>query len=469
MRPEKLLLLDLSPACGACGQLRSMLETTFQVSVMPLEGECDAPESDADENLLDAVRGRDPSLIFLVLPRAETKRTSHLLQTIFAELTDLPVVVVTETEEPGELFDLLRQGVADFVTPPLRAVDVFPRIWHALEQTRREEPWVQKLKEKLGLKQLIGESPAFLAEVQKFPVVARCDASVLISGETGTGKEVCARAIHYLSPRSAKSFVPVNCGAIPLELVENELFGHERGAYTGASSAQPGLIQEATGGTLFLDEIDSLPLPAQVKLLRFLQEKEFRPLGSTRICKADVRVIAASNGDFEAAVKEGKLRRDLYYRLNVMPLVLPPLRERPEDIQLLARHFLNKYAAEFNKEVRGLSHGALRRLQLYDWPGNVRELEHTVERAVMLCEHETVQAAEIMLPTTDEPARPESFREAKARLVARFEKEYIQKLLLSHQGNITKAAETARKDRRAFWQLIRKHRIDVKSFRATAH
>jgi two-component system response regulator GlrR len=466
MRPEKLLLLDLSPECGAGAQLRSMLETTFQVKVMPLGGECDAPQIDAGCDLVEAVRGCDPSLIFVVLPRPGSNRAAPLLQTIFAELTDLPVVVVTETQEPGELFDLLRQGVADFVTPPLRAVDVFPRIWHALEQTRREEPWVRKLKEKLGLKQLIGESPTFLAEVQKFPIVARCDASVLITGETGTGKEVCARAIHYLSPRSAKPFVPVNCGAIPLELVENELFGHERGAYTGASSAQPGLIQEAGGGTLFLDEIDSLPLSAQVKLLRFLQEKEYRPLGSTRICKADVRVIAASNGDFDAAVKEGKLRRDLYYRLNVMPLVLPPLRERPEDIHLLARHFLNKYAAEFNKEVKNLSPGALRRMQLYDWPGNVRELEHTVERAVMLCEHDTVQAGEVMLPTNDEPARPESFREAKARLVAKFEKEYIQRLLLSHQGNITKAAETARKDRRAFWQLIRKHRIDVKSFRA---
>ena len=469
MRPEKLLLLDLSPACEAGEQLRLMLETTFQVKVMPLEGLLSEQKTDALDTFVESVRACDPSLIFLVLPCSESKRTSPLLQTIFAELTDLPVVVVTETDEPGELFDLLRQGVADFVTPPLRAVDVFPRIWHALEQTRREEPWVQKLKEKLGLKQLIGESPAFLAEVQKFPIVARCDASVLISGETGTGKEVCARAIHYLSPRSAKPFVPVNCGAIPLELVENELFGHERGAYTGASSAQPGLIQEAAGGTLFLDEIDSLPLPAQVKLLRFLQEKEYRPLGSTRIYKADVRVIAASNGDFEAAVKEGKLRRDLYYRLNVMPLVLPPLRERPEDIPLLARHFLNKYAAEFNKEVRSLSPGALRRLQLYDWPGNVRELEHTVERAVMLCERDSIQAAVIMLPTSDEPAPPESFREAKARLVARFEKEYIQKLLLSHQGNITKAAETARKDRRAFWQLIRKHRIDVKSFRSAAH
>jgi two-component system, NtrC family, response regulator GlrR len=468
MRSEKLLLLDLNPACGTGAELRAMLETTFQVTVLPTYCADDAAHADDRKRLLDAIQGSDPSLVFLVLPSRETKTTSPLLQTLFAGLTALPVVVVTQTEEPGELFDLLRQGVADFITPPLRAIDVLPRIWHALEQTRREEPWVQKLKEKLGLKQLIGESPSFLAEVQKFPIVARCDASVLITGETGTGKEVCARAIHYLSPRAGKPFVPVNCGAIPLELVENELFGHERGAYTGASSAQPGLVQEAAGGTLFLDEIDSLPLPAQVKLLRFLQEKEYRPLGSTRVCKADVRVIAASNGDFEAAVKEGKLRRDLYYRLNVMPLMLPPLRERPEDIGLLARHFLNKYAAEFNNDVKNLSPAALRRLQLYEWPGNVRELEHAVERAVMLCERDTIQAAEIMIPTSDVPSLPESFREAKARLVARFEKEYIQKLLLSHQGNITKAAETACKDRRAFWQLIRKHHIDVKSFRPAA-
>jgi DNA-binding NtrC family response regulator len=466
MKQEKLLLLDLSPAGGPGESLRGILETNFHVSVLPLDGAGDSECVNLKESLLKVVSDDDPSLIVLVLPCAEIKCARTLLQTLCVETADLPVVVVTETNEPGEMFDLLRLGVADFIAPPFRVVDVFPRIWHVLEQTRREEPWVLKLKEKLGLKQLVGESPAFLAEVQKFPVVARCDASVLISGETGTGKEVCARAIHYLSLRAGKPFVPVNCGAIPLDLIENELFGHERGAYTGASSAQPGLIQEAAGGTLFLDEIDSLPPSAQVKLLRFLQEKEYRPLGSTRTCKADVRVIAASNGDFETAVKDGRLRRDLYYRLNVMPLTLPPLRERPEDIQLLARHFMHKYAAEFNVDVKNLSHGALHRLQLYDWPGNVRELEHAVERAVMLCEHDTIHANEIMLPNSDAPAPHESFREAKAKLVARFEKEYIQNLLLSHQGNVTRAAQTARKNRRALWQLIRKHHIDVKSFRA---
>ncbi|MBI3796093.1 MAG: sigma-54 factor interaction domain-containing protein, partial [Deltaproteobacteria bacterium] len=189
------------------------------------------------------------------------------------------------------------------------------RILHLQKQVSESERITQTLKGKLGLRQLIGESPTFLAEISKIPTMARCDVSVLISGETGTGKEVCARAIHYLSPRSRAPFVPVNCGAIPAELMENELFGHERGAFTDASTSQCGLIHEAEGGTLFLDEVDSLPALAQVKLLRFLQEKEYRRLGSTKTYQADMRIIAATNSDLEEAVRTGKLRRDLYYRL----------------------------------------------------------------------------------------------------------------------------------------------------------
>jgi two-component system response regulator GlrR len=185
--------------------------------------------------------------------------------------------------------------------------------------------------------------------------VAQTDAKVLISGETGTGKEICARTIHYLSPRARKPFVPVNCGAIPMDLVENELFGHVRGAFTGASTTRPGLIHEAEGGTLFLDEVDSLPPIAQVKLLRFLQEGQYRPLGSTTTLGADVRVIAASNADLEAALQSGKLRQDLYYRLNTIALTLPPLRERLEDITILARHFLAKYATEFKRPSKDFS------------------------------------------------------------------------------------------------------------------
>lgn len=330
----------------------------------------------------------------------------------------------------------------------------------------RNETVLRELKRKLGLGQLIGESPAFLAAISKIPTMARCDANVLIAGETGTGKEVCARAIHYLSLRSSQPFIAVNCGAIPDELVENELFGHERGAYTDAAVAKTGLIQEAEGGTLLLDEIDCLPLQAQVKLLRFLQEKEYRSLGSTKTKKASVRVIAATNTDLEIAIQQGRLRRDLYYRLNILPLMLPPLRQRQGDIVLLARHFLAKFAEELEKPVQEFSPEALHMLFVYSWPGNVRELEHAVERAVAMTEEMTIGEGDLTLSTPRHESHRETFHQAKARALTQFEQAYIKDLLLAHGGNITKAAQAAGKNRRAFWQTMRKHGIDVQSFKS---
>ncbi|MBV9958315.1 MAG: sigma-54-dependent Fis family transcriptional regulator [Acidobacteria bacterium] len=315
------------------------------------------------------------------------------------------------------------------------------------------------------MKRLIGESAAFLAATGKIPLAARCDAGVFISGETGTGKEMCARAIHYLSARLSGPFVPVNCGAIPTELVENELFGHERGAFTGALTAQHGMLHEAEGGTLFLDEIDCLPPLAQTKLLRFLQEKEYRPLGSTKARVADVRFLAASNLNPAEALRQGKLRRDLYYRLNVIPIALPALRERYEDIPLLARHFLAQYAVKLSKPVADITPAAISKLLFYDWPGNIRELEHTIELAVLVSTSDQLTEAEISLPDAESALTDEPFQQAKARIVAEFEKSYIQKLLLLHRGNISRAAESAHKNRRAFFQLIRKHRIDASLFR----
>ncbi len=342
------------------------------------------------------------------------------------------------------------------------------RVLRLRQHPAEEEALPQPSEEKSGLPQLLGESPAFLAEIRKIPLLAQCDVNVLISGETGTGKELCARAIHYLSPRAGRPFIAVNCGAIPVELVENELFGHERGAFTDASTAQGGLIHEAEGGTLFLDEIACLPLLAQVKLLRFLQDKEYRRLGSTKTQQGDVRVVAAMNIDLEEAVREGKLRQDLYYRLNIIPLVLPPLRERREDIPLLARYFLAKYAAKLNKYVTDCSPDVMQLLVLYEWPGNVRELEHTIERAVVLSEQAVIHKADIILPRVAAAAHQDSFQEAKAKVIARFERTYIQGLLLAHQGNITKAARAAQKNRRAFWQLMRKHLLDAHSFKSSA-
>lgn len=312
---------------------------------------------------------------------------------------------------------------------------------------------------------LIGRSPCFLKEIDKIPIIARCESSVLLHGETGTGKEVFVRVIHHLTQRSSKPFVPVNCGAVPPELAENELFGHKYGAFTGASQAKPGLIREAEGGTLFLDEIDSLPPAAQVKLLRFLQEKTYRPLGSTREYRANVRVIAAMNLDPPESVALGRLRKDLYFRLNVISVGLPPLRERREDIPLLASHFVKKHAGAHGKRI-SLSPEALRALMLYDWPGNVRELEHVIERAVIFAERGVIGEIAHLAPVS--PAGIEPLREAKQKVVGEFERKYIQSLLLLHNGNVSRAAEAAKKHRRAFIHLMQKHGIETKRFKRSA-
>lgn len=460
MERPRILLLDLCPGGGLSEPLREILGgdprgagRCFSVETrrlttggaLPPEAECAAPQ-----------------LTLLVLPGTPNRRTGELLKSLNGRWPGCPVLVVAEGAGPEATFELLRGGAADFVVPPLKASDVLPRAWRLLEGAGPDESFKRGLKERLGLHNLIGESASFTAAVNKIPVVARCDARILISGETGTGKELCARAIHYLSPRTGGPFIPVNCGAIPQELVENELFGHERGSFTGAASAQAGLIREAEGGTLFLDEVDCLPLLAQAKLLRFLQEREYRPLGSARMRRADVRVITATNVDLAQAVSEGRVRRDFYYRLNIIPLRLPPLRERRADIGLLARHFLDRFAAEFGSGAERLSDAALGKLEAYDWPGNVRELEHVVERAVALAAGPVITGAEIDLPASAaSPSRRDSFKEAKARVVAEFERQYLSELLATHQGNITRAAQAANKNRRAFWQLLRKHHIDA--------
>ena len=313
----------------------------------------------------------------------------------------------------------------------------------------------------MGLGQIVGQSPSLLAQLSRLRQVSACGATILISGETGTGKELFARAAHYLSRRSAGPFVALNCAAIPADLIENELFGHVRGAFTGALSSHPGLLDEATGGSLFLDEIDSLSLPVQAKLLRFLQEKEYRPLGSTKPVRADVRVIVASNTSLEEAVRIGKFRQDLYYRINVISLPLPSLRNRREDIPLLAQHFVEKYANEFGRPARFLTLAATERLTGHSWPGNVRELENVIQRAVLLCEGDSVTDEMIGIPASADGPFDESFRARKTRAIQDFERGYLTTLLHRHHGNISAAARSAKKNRRAFWQLLRKHRLLV--------
>ena len=466
MKETKIFFVDLYPGSGLGFSLQRILKSCPNLSLqLHHDSSRDSESVLCDPKLSSIVSRCQTDLIFLVLPPSNLKQAETLLQSTNSEPSEPPIIVVIEACRPDEMFTLLKLGAADFITPPFKEIDILPRLWRLLGPKSQKQIRTHKLKEKLGLKRLVGGSVPFLDEMKKIPIVARCDASVLITGETGSGKELCARAIHYLSPRAGKPFIPFNCGAIPTELMENELFGHVQGAFTGASASKLGLINAADSGTLFLDDIDCLPHVGQVKLLRFLQEKEYRQLGSERVFQADVRIIAATNTDLEEALREGKLRRDLYYRLNIIPLMLSALRDRKEDIPLLASHFLRKHAIEFKKEVTGFTSEAMQTLMVYDWPGNVRELEHVVERTVLFSEHSVIKESDIMLPQQEAPACRASFREAKRKAVADFEKNYIEELMIAHQGNITKAARGAQKNRRAFWELIRKHRIDVQAFK----
>ena len=466
MKKAKIFLIDLNPSTNVGSTLRGILESCPNLGIHAQQ-KCskDSLTDFCDGELSGYIARCRPDLIFLVLSPCHLKKAGALFQSMKNGFLELPIIVVVEACEPDAMFLLLKLGAADFISLPLKKINILPRMWRLLERETQEKTLTHRLKEKLGLKQMVGESPPFLEEIKKIPIIARCDAGVLISGETGTGKELCARAIHYLSPRTSKPFIPFNCGAIPTDLMENELFGHVQGAFTGASTHQSGLIQEANSGTLFLDDIDCLGLTSQAKLLRFLQEKEYRQLGNAKMCQADVRVIAATNIDLEAAVEGGKLRSDLYYRLNVIPIRLPALRDRREDIPLIARHFLHKYATEFDKQLTGFASEALQTFMLYDWPGNVRELEHVVERAVLFSKNSVIRESDICLPRQKTSACKGSFKEAKIRVINEFERNYIEKLLIAYQGNITRAAQAAQKNRRAFWQLIRKHQIDVQTFK----
>ena len=324
--------------------------------------------------------------------------------------------------------------------------------------TETRDSIVQSFEEEILSRRLVGQNPAFLGQVRKIPQIAECDACVLISGETGTGKRVCAQVIHALGKRACRPLLTINCGALPPELAENELFGHKNGAFTGARSVKKGLIAMAEGGSLFLDEIDSLPISVQAKLLRFLQEKTYRPLGSTKESRADVRIIASSGTLPEDLLASGKIRRDLYYRINVLQLRLPPLRKRREDIPLLAAHFLGTHSQESNKPVEDFSLRAMNKLIFHDWPGNARELGNVIERAVANAQHETIHARDIALP---EAAPNEPLEDARERFVVDFEKRCLSQVLSLAEGDISAAARVSGKHRRAFRQLIRKHHINA--------
>jgi DNA-binding NtrC family response regulator len=308
---------------------------------------------------------------------------------------------------------------------------------------------------------MIGESPAFRQALHVVEKIARYDVPVLIEGETGTGKELAARAIHYQGPRRDHPFVPVNCGAIPDSLIENELFGHDRGAFTDARDQRRGLVAFARRGTLFLDEVDMLTPRAQVSLLRFVQDQQYRPLGSNRQEDADVRIIAATNANLEALAGSGGFRSDLFYRLRILYMTMPPLREREGDAALLSEHFVEKLSVRFGEPVKPLHPSTREWFEHYSWPGNVRELENMICRNFLLADSGTI---EIVPPATAADAGPIdpftlAFNEARAAMLDTFERRYLEAVLTRAKGNVTVAAALAGKERRTLGKMLKKHRL----------
>ena len=312
---------------------------------------------------------------------------------------------------------------------------------------------------------LVGESPTWKSTLRLVRRIADHGATTLIEGETGTGKEMVARAIHYLGARREFPFIPLNCGALPDNLLESELFGHERGAFTDAREGRGGLVAEAHGGTLFLDEVEAMSPRAQVVLLRFLQDHSFLAVGGRAMKTADVRIVAASNADLDAEVERLRFRRDLLFRLRVLHVKLPPLRERAGDVSLLAQRFLERFSQMYQRPLRHLSPHTLAALEAHSWPGNVRELESVILREFLMQDDDS---AELTIPTPPpKTAFPSDFRSAKAQAVAAFERSYLQRLLACAHGNMSLAARLAHKDRGALKKLAKKHGINADEFRSS--
>jgi two-component system response regulator AtoC len=379
------------------------------------------------------------------------------------------VIVMSAYGTHDTAIEAMKAGAYDYVSKPFRPDEVLLVLKKAEERERlaRENRRLRtELAGEYRLENLVGASDAMAEVLRQVRKVAPIKTTVLLSGESGTGKELVARALHELSPRAAMPFVAVNCGAIPAELVESELFGHVKGAFTDATRNKKGLALEADGGTLFLDEIGELPLPLQVKLLRFLQEEELRPVGDTRSLRVDVRVVAATARDLGPAVARGQFREDLYYRLNVVGIRLPPLRERPGDIPALARHFLARYRClRPGEPIEAISDDAMAALESYRWPGNVRELEHAIERAAVLCDGPVIREDDLPEPVRGgpgspaaAPALPDGSLSVK-RAIRAVEEQLIRRALAQTNGNRTRAAELLELSYRALLYKMKEYGI----------
>jgi len=377
---------------------------------------------------------------------------------LFAEIQKrhpgMPVIILTAHGSIPDAVAATQQGVFSFLTKPVDRDALYKAIDEALvhRAPAADETWSENI---------VTRSPLMLRLLEQARMVAHSDVSVLINGQSGTGKEVLAQAIHAASPRAGKAFIAINCGALPEQLLESELFGHAKGAFTGAVSSREGLFQAAEGGTLFLDEIGDMPQALQVKLLRVLQERKVRPLGSNRDLDIDVRIISATHRDLPKAMEKKEFREDLFYRLNVVNLKIPALHERAEDIPLLANHLLKQSAARHKPFVRSFSSDAMHRLIAASWPGNVRQLVNVIEQCVALTSAPVISDALVEQALAGENTALPTFAEARNQ----FELNYLRKLLQMTRGNVTNAARMAGRNRTEFYKLLSRHELDAADFK----
>jgi DNA-binding NtrC family response regulator len=398
----------------------------------------------------------------------------EVLRTFRKDYPDSIIVMITGFSTVETAVEAMKLGAFDYIPKPFTPDEVAIVVKKAIEKKNLmlENTYLrQELQEKYGFHNIVGKSKKMQEVYRIIAKVAVTDSTVLIYGQSGTGKELIARAIHFNSPRREKQFVPVDCAVLSENLLESELFGHVRGSFTGAVTTKPGLFEVADGGTVFLDEVGNISLAIQAKLLRVLQEREFTPVGGTKAKKVDIRLIAATNKDLEKMIKDEVFREDLYYRLNIVPICLPTLKERQEDIALLAVHFLKKYSEEMGKTVKGFMPDAMEKMMKYPWPGNIRELENVIERTVVMIDDEMVRADHLILPGQPEkeasenqiPMTSEELKEIKKQMrekaVEEVERAFVLSALERHQWNVTRAAEEVGMLRPNFQALMRKYNL----------
>jgi len=429
-----------------------------------------------EEDAIEAVKAQPFDLSIVDLRLADRDGIS-LMQELHLINPEMPVIILTAHGSIESAVEAMKRGAYSYLTKPFEPGDLLLQIEKALEK-RRLTAEVKRLKglleEKYEFSNIVAKSEKMQRVLETVSRIAQIDSTVYIHGESGTGKELIAKAIHIASARKEKSFVAINCAALPEPLLESELFGHEKGAFTGAIRSTKGLFTQAHEGTIFLDEIGDMPLSTQVKLLRALQERQFYPLGSEKPVAVDVRVIVATQKELEEEVKKGLFREDLFFRIHVIPIRLPPLRERKEDIPHLADYFLREFSRQMKKEIKGLTPQAMQRLMLHDWPGNVRELENTIEYAVAMTQQNII-SEDFVLQAKMAPQELAESREKgevsqdtlKPLKEARdaFEKNYLVHLLKLSEGNVSQAAKLAGKYRADFYDLLKKHGLKTDDFK----